>query len=51
MGLIAVHDHYDVKENIERGIEYLLNNFWETNEGFWFDKTVVGSGHRGMVYL
>lgn len=33
MGLIAVHEHYDVKENIERGIEYLLNNFWETNEG------------------
>lgn len=51
LALIEVYDIYDVKSSIEKGIEYLLRNFWETNEGFWFDRTVVGSGHRGLIYL
>ena len=44
-----MEDHYDVKEAIERAVEYLLVSF--ERDGEFKDTSVVGTGHRGLLYL
>ncbi|CAD8192801.1 unnamed protein product [Paramecium octaurelia] len=49
LGLLAVEDHYDVKEAIEKAVEFLLDSF--ERDGEFKDISVVGTGHRGLLYL
>ena len=40
----------DVDDNIERAVNYILRNFKENNQQF-YDRSVVGTGHRGVLNL
>lgn len=51
LALLEVTEIYDVKEHIERGIDYLLKEFWGYEDGKWYDASVVGTGHRAVIYL
>lgn len=39
-----------IQSSIARAVQYLLNNFKENN-GQFFDRSVVGTGHRGVLNL
>ena len=39
-----------VREPIDRAVAYLLSSFTRLGERF-FDESVVGTGHRGLLYL
>jgi len=42
-------DNFNVKEAVHRGIKYLLDLFEQKSK--WVDSSVVGTGHRGILYL
>lgn len=50
MGLLAVQDHYDIEDVLDNAIQYLLNDFDKYDQKF-YDVSVVGTGHRGTIYL
>ena len=39
-----------VEENIVGAVQYILNNFKENGNRF-YDRSVVGAGHRGLLNL
>lgn len=41
---------FQLQTNIIKAAKYLLNNFKENNNKF-FDRSVVGAGHRGLLNL
>lgn len=49
LGLLAVEDDYEVGDAIERAVEFLLDSF--ERDGEFKDTSVVGTGHRGLLYL
>jgi len=49
LGLLAVEDHYDVGVAIDDAVTFLVQNFQA--EGEFKDISVVGTGHRGLLYL
>ena len=40
----------DVEESIFKATNYILRNFKENN-GKFFDRSVLGTGHRGLLNL
>ena len=50
LALLEVKGIYNVDEAIERSVSYLLRAFKEQGDIF-FDTSVVGTGHRGLLYL
>lgn len=40
----------NIESSIKRAVQYLLNNFKENN-GQFYDRSVVGTGHRGVLNL
>lgn len=52
-GLLAyleVAEYVDVDESIVKAVRYILNNFKEYGNKF-YDRSVVGAGHRGLLNL
>lgn len=50
LALIEVSDIYDLEESVDRAISFLLDDF-EREENKFVDISVVGTGHRGLIYL
>ncbi len=50
MALLEVSKIYDVKEEIEKSASYLISEFTRLGDKF-YDVSVVGTGHRGVLYL
>lgn len=44
-----MEDHYDVGLAIDNAVDFLVRNFQA--EGEFKDISVVGTGHRGLLYL
>lgn len=50
LALLEVHKFYNVNDAIERAVQYLIDEFKNLGDRF-FDTSVVGTGHRGVLYL
>ena len=50
LALLEVKQLYNVDSAIERAVNYLMQSFKEQGNIF-FDTSVVGTGHRGLLYL
>jgi squalene-hopene/tetraprenyl-beta-curcumene cyclase len=50
LALIDAMDVYDVQEEVDRAVSFLLSEFKRLGDRF-FDISVVGTGHRGVLYL
>lgn len=50
LALLEVSSLYDVEQAIDASVNYLLSEFFAQGERF-FDTSVVGTGHRGILYL
>jgi squalene-hopene/tetraprenyl-beta-curcumene cyclase len=50
LALIEVVDLYDTHEHVERAVAFLLAEFKRLGDQF-IDISVVGTGHRGVLYL
>lgn len=50
LALLEVKDIYDVDSNIDRAVYYLVDQF-RVSGNIFFDTSVVGTGHRGLLYL
>lgn len=50
MALLEVRNIMDVKDSIDKGINFLMKSFEESGNKF-FDISVIGTGHRGILYL
>lgn len=50
LALLEVRGIYDVETNIDRAAYYLVDQFKQSDNRF-FDTSVVGTGHRGLLYL
>ena len=48
--LMEVKGIYEVDDAIDRAITFLMNQFEKDGNKFW-DDSVVGTGHRGILYL
>jgi len=45
-----VIDIYDVQDEIDKAVSFLISEFARLGDRF-FDISVVGTGHRGVLYL
>ena len=50
LALIEVANIYEVNDAISSAVDYLLSEFVILGQRF-FDTSVVGTGHRGLLYL
>ncbi len=50
LALLEVVNIYEVKPAIEKAVAFLLKEFSDLGQKF-FDRSVVGTGHRGVLYL